>query len=59
MDGKRSHNWSFYFKSNGYLCFDMSDRSDMEELKRLKNSESKIVYIVTPCGERFACLKRD
>ena len=59
MDGKRSTNWSFYFKSNGYLCFDLSDRNDMEELKRLKNSESQIVYIVTPCGERFACLKRN
>ena len=36
MDGKRSPNWSFYFKSNRYLCFDMSDRNDIEELDRLK-----------------------
>jgi len=37
MDGKRSpNNWSFYFKSNGYLCFDLSDRNDIEELDRLK-----------------------
>lgn len=60
MDGKRSpNNWNFYFKSDGYLCFDLSDRSDIEELKRLKNSESIIEYIVTPVGERFACLKRN
>ena len=45
--------------SDGYLCFDLSDRSDIEELKRLKNSESIIEYIVTPVGERFACLKRN
>ena len=60
MDGKRNpNNWNFYFKSDGYLCFDMSDRNDIEELDRLKNSESVIEYIVTPIGERFACLKRN
>lgn len=59
MDGKRNHDWNFYFKSDGYLCFDMSDRNDMKELDCLKNSESQIVYIVTPIGERFACLKRN
>ena len=60
MDGKRNpNNWNFYFKSDGYLCFDMSDRNDIEELDCLKNSESQVVYIVTPCGEKFACLKRN
>ena len=60
MDGKRNpNNWNFYFKSDGYLCFDMSDRNDIEELDCLKNSESVIEYIVTPIGERFACLKRN
>ena len=60
MDGKRNpNNWNFYFKSDGYLCFDMSDRNDIEELDCLKNSESQVVYIVTPVGERFACLKRN
>lgn len=58
MDGKRSPNWSFYFKSNEYLCFDLSDRNDIEELNSLKNTDSEVIYIVTPCGERFACLRR-
>ena len=59
MAGKRNHDWSFYFKSNDYLCFDMSDRNDVEELDHLKNSDSVIEYVVTPVGERFACLKRN
>ena len=59
MDGKRSPNWAFYFKSNEFLCFDLSDRNDIEEVKRLKNSESQVVYIVTPVGEKFCCIKRD
>lgn len=58
MDGKRNPNWNYYFKSNDYLCFDLSDKNDREELERLKNPDSKIIYIVTPCGERFACLRR-
>lgn len=58
MDGKRSPNWSYYFKSNDYLCFDLLDRNDREELEHLKNANSEVVYIVTPCGERFACLRR-
>lgn len=59
MDGKRNPNWNYYFKSDEFLCFDMSDRYDREELERLKNSDSIIEYIVTPVGERFACLKRN
>ena len=59
MAGKRNHDWSFYFKFNDYLCFDMSDRNDVEELDHLKNSDSVIEYVVTPVGERFACLKRN
>lgn len=58
MDGKRNPNWNYYIKSNDYLCFDLSDRNDREELERLKNANSEVVYIVTPCGERFACLRR-
>ena len=59
MDGKRNHDWNYYIKSDDYLCFDLSDRNDIEELDRLKNSDSIIEYIVTPVGERFACLKRN
>ena len=59
MDGKRNHDWNYYIKSDQFLVFDMSDRNDIEELDRLKNSKSQIVYIVTPIGERFACLKRN
>jgi hypothetical protein len=58
MDGKRNHDWNYYLKSNDYLCFDLSDRNDRKELEHLKNPDSKIIYIVTPCGERFACLRR-
>lgn len=58
MDGKRNHDWNYYFKSDEYLCFDMSDRNDREELNSLKNADSEVIYIVTPCGERFACLRR-
>ena len=59
MDGKRNHDWNYYIKSNDYLCFDLSDRNDREELDHLKNNDSIIEYIVTPVGERFACLKRN
>lgn len=58
MDGKRNPNWNYYFKSSDYLCFDLSDRNDRDELNSLKNPDSEVVYIVTPCGERFACLRR-
>ena len=58
MDVKRNSNWSYYFKSDDYLCFDLSDKNDREELNSLKNADSEVVYIVTPCGERFACLMR-
>lgn len=59
MDGKRNPNWNYYFKSDQFLCFDLSDKNDRGELDCLKNSDSIIEYIVTPVGERFACLKRN